>query len=314
MNDDNTCHAMPQDGEALADLAGCDSGDSSDQILMNNPSGTPKGPPVLIAKTAFGAPANENTLRPNVKLEPMVDPPVRLFCQYDPRWGTKYLKKQPKGKENEAYTWTKSGCHPTGLAMILRWWTEDNPKTAGKLKFPHTEKPDKIATPIQVNQWLWNKVYVPCDKTISHNTICNSVKKITHTDSGMPMKGDYKILSGLIDKKKAEIIKKALLLGPVLINMLKPGHFVLVHGYRDGKIYVCDPGNVLKRFWGKPIKTGEHMPSGSLPKYDNDKRGYVLIPEKEKFGDKGTWLSTLIRMESFYFDEKELHLEWNKSA
>jgi hypothetical protein len=312
MNDDDICHAMPQDGEALADMAGCDSGDSSDQVLMKDSSGSPSGPPILIAKTAFGASANPNTLKPKIQLEPMVDPPVRLLCQYDPRWGTKYLKKQKKGKENEAYTWTKSGCHPTGLAMILRWWAEDNPKAVGKLKFPHTEKPDKIETPVQVNQWLWNKVYVPCDKTISHNTICNSVKKITYTDSGMPMKGEYKILSGLTDKKKAEIIKKALLLGPVLINMLKPGHFVLVQGYRDGKIYVCDPGNTLNRLWGKPVKTGERMPPGPLPKYDDDKRGYVSIPEKEKFGDKGTWLSTLIRMESFYFDEKEVHLEWNK--
>ena len=53
-----------------------------------------------------------------------LDPPVRLWPQYDRRWKDKRIGGPKTGK---LLNWKDNGCNAAVTAMILRWFAEDCP-------------------------------------------------------------------------------------------------------------------------------------------------------------------------------------------
>ena len=58
------------------------------------------------------------------------NPLVRLIPQWDGRWGARFV--------HDAEKWQGSGCHPSSVALILRWHAEDSPNR-GSFKFPRVD-------------------------------------------------------------------------------------------------------------------------------------------------------------------------------
>jgi hypothetical protein len=125
----------------------------------SDPNNSTSPPDNSTAPAAKGA-QSPNTMSAITSVEPIVDPPVRLFCQYGGTWGTqplrppamrngKYAPKDvapkkpgdPPRKRGDPNSWADNGCYPVCLAMLLRWFTEDYPPTISHVQFPTSKKP-----------------------------------------------------------------------------------------------------------------------------------------------------------------------------
>ncbi len=295
------------------------------------------------------------------KREPMVYPRVRLLKQWDSRWneGKKKLPgllwKPPWTNTGEKKfrpyaNWQNSGCCPTSLAMVLRWWAEDNPATQGKISFPFGPHPTGLYSsppmnPVDINHRLRGSLYLPTAAKgtsskivkgytviaygINYDATVKAAEKVTFelkdgTKKKMTVKYMPTGLGSKYTEQKKEILRKGLTYGPMLANMTYPGHFVVVQGYRGGKIYVCDPGNDLHYKWGSPVESTKEMPSNDALRTGGDHtqspgRAYNAIPDSVKFTPKVetdppknalTWLESVIGLAYFYFDENDTHPEW----
>jgi len=285
------------------------------------------------------------------KRQPLVSPRVRLLAQWDVRWNRKPRKdpgilwKPPwpelgEKRERRHANWQNSGCCPAALAMVVRWWAEDNPTTQAKLKFPHGPAPlpdgSPAMNPVDVNHRLHGIIHVPgkwraekriiAGKKVSEYGI--DYMKTIHGPRGISLVGAPSTTMKTVwtpchDAETAkELLRKGLAHGPMLANMTCPGHFVVVQGYRNGVIYICDPGNVLQEHWASVVQTGKEMPALDRLKVGEDHRNgparsYVAIPDGARCTPtrgkpKGplTWLESLIGLAHFYFDETDVHPEW----
>jgi hypothetical protein len=87
---------------------------------------------------------------------------------------------------------------------------------------------------------------------------------------------------------KAAKLKLWLASGPIMAMMNPPGHWVLVTGYRDGTIYICDPGAVICK--GKWLKARNKRVADTS---DPGGQGYISVPD--------SWLSIVQAMDKVTF-------------
>jgi hypothetical protein len=104
-------------------------------------------------------------------------------------------------------------------------------------------------------------------------------------------------------QKNKELLKRALLRGPVLLNMKVSPHFILLVGYREEKLYIIDPGRVIHKQW-----FGKEPDVTKLPAQVSASSSDLVIIEgnKEfdkigKSGAKLSFLDNLLGFESYFF-------------
>ncbi len=113
-------------------------------------------------------------------------------------------------------------------------------------------------------------------------------------------------------------------LGPVIIGLAKPSHFVVVWGYRNDVMYINDPGAILMsqtHGWGASPSgvTG----AGSVVQIDCTNNSLVYNStsydkvQKQWVNNPAltgqNWLTNVASIESYYFDDSALHTEWSPS-
>ena len=119
--------------------------------------------------------------------EPLIQPMVRLLGQFTPPWGPTFMRSagqrnNPNGPD-EKDNWTSNGCRPTCIAMIVRWWAEDNPDTANNLQFAFAAQNAAI-NPLELCQRIFGNRYVPSIKNsnnifvINHPALATAVRQI----------------------------------------------------------------------------------------------------------------------------------------
>jgi hypothetical protein len=94
--------------------------------------------------------------------------------------------------------------------------------------------------------------------------------------------------SGMTGDVKAAKLKLWLASGPIMAMMNPPGHWVLVTGYRDGTIYICDPGAVICK--GKWLKASNKRAADNS---DAGGQGYISVAD--------SWLSIVQAMDKLTF-------------
>lgn len=234
------------------------------------------------------------------------DPPVRNLPQWDGRWGGLKL--------HDEETWGASGCHPSSIAMVLRWYAEDNPSTKGTFAFPEKSGSsvphDHYGRRMAEAFWpdLGGKV-----NAINNNVDHDGLLRKAAAALGMQPdeKGRFGAVLLSMGGNRLETIKNALKTGPIVVNMTHPGHFVVIHGYKDGKLLVSDPGNCIANHWegsvvgaGRP--TQDQWPGGGPPSHGNEygASAYVALDPTRSYSIKGSdlsinFVSSLIRMELY---------------
>jgi hypothetical protein len=94
--------------------------------------------------------------------------------------------------------------------------------------------------------------------------------------------------SGQSGDVKAAKLKSWLECGPIMTCINPPGHWVLVTGYRDGTIYICDPGAVI---CGTKWLTQGH--ARIADDADPGHQGYITVSDG--------WLSIVTTMDKITF-------------
>jgi len=150
--------------------------------LLGNLFDPPRPNNALIARVAHDLSQYHNMVVMHPP-DPIVKPRVRLFSQWAPapQWGPWYVRAPgqrnsfneqadktagdnpvvPQTALNGNDNWKDNGCFPTCVAMIVRWWAEDNPETKGKLKFPFPGRKNEL-DPVEMCRRLFGKPYAPC--------------------------------------------------------------------------------------------------------------------------------------------------------
>lgn len=114
-------------------------------------------------------------------------------------------------------------------------------------------------------------------------------------------------------------LKRALLRGPVLLNMLLPGHFVLLFGYRDRTMCILEPGASIPRKWAGRQPDLSKVPAGKLLDRSRD---VLAIDAEAEFsniaaGRDGTvtttFLDNLLGAESYYFKSLGEQMDYCKT-
>jgi|GEM_PF-4617578 len=238
------------------------------------------------------------------------EPPVRNLPQWDGRWGTQ--------KVHDQETWGASGCHPCSLAMVLRWYAEDNPTTRGAFAFPSVAGSTiPVAHYAQrMAQAFWPQLQGADNLHGQVNAFNNTIDHdglLRRAAVALGMQPDAKGRFGAVllptGGDLLQTIKTALRTGPVVVNMTHPGHFVLVQGYRNGKLLIVDPGNVLSQHWAG-VETGVarpdrgQWPGGGPAGNEFGGAAYVALDPHRSYSVANgslsiTFLSCIIRMELY---------------
>jgi peptidoglycan hydrolase-like protein with peptidoglycan-binding domain len=187
-----------------------------------------------------------------------LDPPVRLWPQYDPRWKRERIGGPKTGK---LIDWINNGCNASTAAMTLRWFAEDC--KAGKIPFP--TKPggriDRSWYGLRMAESFWpnadppGKVELTPGGTIHFRKIYAVAAHYLKTgEIQRSEKGDVIEPSGPTSRYVAKkpnggwlgLIREMLKQGPVIVGLGAPaGHFVLAHGVIGEALLIADPGGVL---------------------------------------------------------------------
>jgi hypothetical protein len=187
-----------------------------------------------------------------------LDPPVRLWPQYDDRWKQKRIGGPKNGK---LIDWAANGCNASVAAMTLRWFAEDC--TAGTIAFP-TKSGGSIDPSwygLRMGESFWpnadppGKVELTPEGRIHFRKLYSVVAHYLKTgEIQRNEKGDVVDPSGptasYVTARPAggwlSLIRTMLKTGPVIVGIGAPaGHFVLAHGIVAGALLVADPGGVL---------------------------------------------------------------------
>lgn len=136
--------------------------------------------------------------------------------------------------------------------------------------------------------------YGPGDWCVNHDMIAVYAQKLSFEGASMTFTA-YPCANGTADDAKKKKLKEFLALGPVMVNISKPGHFVVATGYRDNIIYVCDPGWVLRRYDDQKPFVNTHPQNRQLSAGEDcaGHPGYVTVDD--------SWLKMVIRLESITF-------------
>jgi Putative peptidoglycan binding domain len=187
-----------------------------------------------------------------------LDPPVRLWPQYDNRWRNARIAGPKTGKMLD---WIANGCNASVAAMTLRWFAEDC--QAGKIDFP--TKPGGSIDPswygLRMGESFWpnadppGKVELTPEGRIHFRKLYSVAAHYLKTgEIERNEKGDVVDPSGpkahYVTARPAggwlDLIRNMLKTGPVIVGIGAPaGHFVLAHGVIAGALLVADPGGVL---------------------------------------------------------------------
>jgi hypothetical protein len=298
--------------------------------------------------TALAGPVGESTTFPGgfslLPPEPLVQPMVRLLAQWVAPWGTTFMRRE--GQRNTAArptsndNWAANGCYPTCIAMILRWWAEDNPETAGLLGFPLGSTQNTIDPP-EMCRRFFSTPFVPSvatavppekqrsapfntydnpavDFVVDGGALQDSVRTVQRTDFPGPL---LQIMTFLRVQCTGDLTLRKLILqfwlqfGPVIALMQKPGHFVVIDGFRNNTIFICDPGNILvnPKFWStKPqLRSGSALPPG-----EREHPGYVSVDATQNFQTangafNAPWLLQIGSLDVAFMDPLNIHPAWS---
>jgi len=187
-----------------------------------------------------------------------LDPPVRLWPQYDNRWKGERIAGPKTGR---MLNWIANGCNASTAAMILRWFAEDC--TAGRIAFP-TKADSSINSSwygLRMAEAFWpnadppGKVELTPEGRINFRKIYSVAGHYLKTgEIERNERGDVVEPSApqadYVTRPPAEgwmgLIKTMLEMGPVIVGIGAPaGHFVVAHGITGGGLLIADPGAVL---------------------------------------------------------------------
>jgi hypothetical protein len=223
----------------------------------------------------------------------LCDPPVRLLPQWDGRWGNDQIggterapKDLPKGLH-----WYYSGCCPSTMAMVLRWFAEDNKDSKGKLRFPEKDGTSLAADfySQRMCEAYWPTLLgKPNDKGrcgLNSSGAIDKAALMQKTAQQLGMDKAQTLRRPASGSDWVATLKSMLKNGPVAFNYTEPrGHFVILQGIQGGKFLFVDPGNVfysdLRK--GSGFEQGVGMPpaenwSGGVPGNERDPRAYVSL-------------------------------------
>jgi peptidoglycan hydrolase-like protein with peptidoglycan-binding domain len=185
-----------------------------------------------------------------------LDPPVRLYPQWDPRWADRRVG----GPDMVNTNWQGSGCCPSSAAMILRWFAEDC--KAGRVAFPALDG-TKISAAFygpRMAQKFWPDGFDYYRKgkfAAKPDRPGNPDGKVELNNSGVDFNQLFDKAAKWLGKDKAyytdqsggdwmAVIRKLLAAGPCILGLGAPaGHFVVAQGIKNGALLIVDPGNVL---------------------------------------------------------------------
>lgn len=243
-----------------------------------------------------------------------LDPPVRLWPQYDNRWKHERIGGPKTGK---LIDWVNNGCNASTAAMTLRWFAEDCRE--GKVPFP--TKPggsiDQSWHGLRMGESFWpnadppGKVELTPEGRIHFRKLYSVAAHYLKTgEIQRNAKGDVvdpsEPKAHYVTKQPIEgwltLIRNMLKTGPVIVGIGAPArHFVLAQGIIGGALLIVDPGGVLHQAhsgvsseianWkgkkgyldGTMNKEKVRMPSpsqwpdGNVPGQEGDGRSYNLI-------------------------------------
>lgn len=135
---------------------------------------------------------------------------IPLFIQWDKRWGYNKYGNSVIGL---------SGCGPTCLSMVA----------AGLLK--NTE-----LNPLNIARFSENGGYISSDNGTSWSLMTEGAEKLGLSSKEIPL--DEKVIINRLQKGN-----------PIICSMrpgdfTKTGHFIVLYGYKDGKILINDPNSM----------------------------------------------------------------------
>jgi hypothetical protein len=189
-----------------------------------------------------------------------LDPPVRLWPQYDERWNRQRIGGPKTGK---LIDWNDNGCNASTAAMTLRWFAEDC--RAGRIAFP--TKPGGSIDPswygLRMGESFWpnadppGKVELTREGRIyfrklysvaAHYLKTGEIQRNENGDVVDPSGPNASYVTAQPAGGWLSLIRSMLKTGPVIVGIGAPaGHFVLAHGIIAGALLVADPGGVLYR-------------------------------------------------------------------
>jgi hypothetical protein len=243
-----------------------------------------------------------------------LDPPVRLWPQYDSRWMHKRIAGLKTGR---LLDWVTNGCNASVAAMTLRWFAEDYTKRT----IPFPTKPGGSIDPswygLRMGEAFWpnadppGKVELTPEGTIHFRKLYSVAAHYLKTgEIQRNEKGDVVDPSGpkayYVSRRPPggwlDLIRTLLQAGPVIVGIGAPAdHFVVAHGIIGGALLIADPGGVLYQAhnggkaeianWkGKEgyldgtmdrervrMPSPSQWPDGHAPGLEGDDRSYHLI-------------------------------------
>jgi len=188
-----------------------------------------------------------------------LEPPVRLWPQYDRRWKDQQIGGPKTGNRPN---WKENGCNAAVTAMILRWFAEDCP--GGTISFP--TKPgssmDESWYGLRMGESFWpnadppGKVELTPDKgrinfrklygVAAHYLKTGNIQRNEKGDAVNPSNPEAYYVTRQPSEGWLDLIRKLLATGPVIVGIGAPAdHFVVVHGIVGGALLIADPGAVL---------------------------------------------------------------------
>ena len=243
-----------------------------------------------------------------------LDPPVRLWPQYDARWAHERIGGPRTGRMLD---WVTNGCNASSAAMILRWFAEDC--TAGRIDFP--VKPgstiDEGWYGLRLGESFWPNADPPGKfeltpqgrihfrklySVAAHYLQTGELQRNERGDVVDPSSPQAFYVIRRPASGWMSLIRALLASGPVLVGIGAPAaHFVVAHGIKDGGLLIADPGGVLfqahgggrgevENWSGKDgyldartdpdavrLPAHEQWPGGQAPGQERDERSYHLI-------------------------------------
>ena len=213
-----------------------------------------------------------------------LDPPVRLWAQYDGRWSGRTLGRTTPMPQTcklcgkvEVWHWHAAACSASSAAMVLRWWAEDCKATRGKYPFPSLDGSKlgkELYGPRMAQAFfphgspLWGETDNPAGEVllnsksgggVNFKAIFNAAAKSLGLAKASYLEGES--FGGNADQWIATI-KDWLRYGPIVLGIGKPAaHFCVLQGYVDGELQIVDPGGVFWQMWNSNCTFKQRMPA-----------------------------------------------------
>jgi hypothetical protein len=187
-----------------------------------------------------------------------LDPPIRLWPQYDARWAHARIAGPKTGNMLD---WIANGCNACTAAMVLRWFAEDC--TLGAIDFP-TKADSTIDAGwygLRMGEAFWpnadppGKVELTPEGRIhfrklysvaAHYLKTGMVERNANGDAVNPSEAAAYYITQPPPEGWMSLMRTLLETGPVIVGIGSPAaHFVVAHGIRNGGLLIADPGAVL---------------------------------------------------------------------